>query len=101
MTRSDEELFTVFCAGSDQGQHMIAGYRALYEKGLSDAAPRWIAVTERLPKRGEAVIARDKFYGSIGEAVCYDAKWSFVSSQRDDCSITHWQPMPEFKEPTK
>ena len=55
----------------------------------------WIAVGERIPSGYAPVIAYDEFYGIRGEATFHQGKWSFVGSQKDDCSITHWQPLPE------
>jgi hypothetical protein len=97
MTRSDEELFTVFCAGSDQGQHMIAGYRALYEKGLSDAAPRWIAVTERLPDGVYCVLVTDGDESLV--ALWNHEDWDYGSGPSLD-NVTHWMPLPELPEST-
>ena len=60
----------------------------------------WINVDERLPdpdnpNDGSRVIGFDEFYGRVGEAQL--ASWNknrLVFIDSDDCSITHWQPMP-------
>lgn len=50
--------------------------------------PRWIPVTERLPKEEETVLA----FGTLGEAWInwrHDNKWGCYSG------VTHWMPLPQ------
>jgi hypothetical protein len=59
-------------------------------------APQWIPCSERLPKKGELVIAYDEFYGCIGSAFMHreDGGWEFEGQHKDDCGVTHWMPQP-------
>lgn len=67
--RTDEELDDVFGdaynalveelpdGSAVEGPHCdTAGYRALYELGLSDARDQWVSVGERLPPENEPVM---------------------------------------------
>jgi hypothetical protein len=80
---------SVECAVSDARE--IGRLEGIAESGKAQA--EWIAVSERLPKRGEAVIAYDQFYGAIGEAIYWNG-WAFAGERKDDCSVTHWQTLP-------
>jgi len=64
------------------------------EAAVRDAEPRWIPVTERLPKQYIQVIAYDSLYKQMGTARRYDSKLEF-DGLNDDCDITHWIPLPE------
>ena len=57
---------------------------------------KWISVDDELPSHKGRFIGYDEFYGSVGE-VYWDGEswWEFVDDQKDDCSITHWIPLPD------
>ena len=60
--------------------------------------PRWIPVTERLPKYGEHVLV----FGGVTMYVAYYDKnryggerWHKLNSKSHYCNPTHWMPLPE------
>ena len=60
--------------------------------------PRWIPVTERLPKYGERVLV----FGGVTMYVAYYDKnryggesWHKLNSKSHHCNPTHWMPLPE------
>lgn len=60
--------------------------------------PRWIPVTERLPKCGERVLV----FGGVTMYVAYYDKnryggesWHKLNSKSHYCNPTHWMPLPE------
>jgi hypothetical protein len=57
---------------------------------------QWINVTERKPEPRTEVLGYDEFYGRVGVAIIAD--WEphhLVFTDSDDCSITHWMPLPD------
>lgn len=59
--------------------------------------PRWIPVTERLPKYGERVLV----FGGVTMYVAYYDKnryggesWHKLNSKSHYCNPTHWMPLP-------
>lgn len=63
-----------------------------YEQGVEDGKPKWIPVTERLPKENEAVIVWEK----QGFALIdwrHDNKWAILDNSYG--IATHWMPLPE------
>lgn len=89
-------------------------YKNGYDEGLADGSPKWIPVTERLPKEdgkylvnknlwGTSVIATHHF-AKKGESVCaYDLKgyknvWYSYDSETGYFPldhVTHWMPLPK------
>jgi hypothetical protein len=60
--------------------------------------PRWIPVTERLPKYGERVLV----FGGVTMYVAYYDKnryggesWHKLNSKSHYCNPTHWMPLPQ------
>ncbi|WP_312281580.1 DUF551 domain-containing protein [Oscillibacter sp.] len=62
------------------------------EVQAAQASNRWIPVGERLPERGERVIAYSPAMGGT-EAEIQISKGFMLHSKRTD--ITHWRPLPE------
>jgi hypothetical protein len=75
-------------------------------KGIADiirtaAEPDWIPVTERLPNRGEWVLAYGPHYSHI-VAECDRGEWRSVYRDsetgepwlREAGMVTHWMPLP-------
>lgn len=71
---------------------------------LEEQAPRWVGVTERMPKErlkdGETVsdqvlviVALDAGGGYISSRYTVNGEWAFMSSGEQ---ITHWMPCPEI-----
>lgn len=60
----------------------------------------WIKVDDQLPELGKHVIARDAQYNEVHEAwrMTHSGAWQMVGL-KDDCHVTHWQPMPVFTGP--
>ena len=63
-----------------------------------DVRPRWIPVSERLPKYGERVLV----FGGVTMYVAYYDKnryggesWHKLNSKSHYCNPTHWMPLPE------
>ena len=110
MTRSDEELKEAYEKARldiglmeprwDEERAECIMRRALYNLGLSDAAPRWIAVTERLPEDMFTRIV----YCTFRTVAFYDSgSWwrnSHAGPERLD-GVTHWMPLPAPPESTK
>jgi hypothetical protein len=75
-----------------------AGYRA-----CQAAAPRWIAVGERMPETGERVIMQVHCGGiCFGCWFADERRWNDIET--DGCNdsiwyereqVTHWRPLPE------
>lgn len=64
---------------------------------LYGALPKWIPVTERLPKYGERVLV----FGGVTMYVAYYDKnryggysWHKLNSKNHYCNPTHWMPLP-------
>jgi hypothetical protein len=55
----------------------------------------WIPVSERLPEKNTGILIYDEFYERAGEGELFSYGFTFLDSQKDDCSITHWMPLPE------
>lgn len=75
---------------------------ARFESQLAEAEvkiPRWIPVSERLPKPHNAVLAvRKNCTGRPYYATMYrDEKWSDIVST-EVIDVTHWMPLPEAPE---
>ena len=84
-----DELFRALAYDRNQ-------YEAGYKDGKADAAPRWIPVTERLPKYNTFVIVFAE--GIVGEAVLDDADywyWAGTDEYEPAINVTHWMPLPE------
>ena len=73
--------------------------RQQYEKGFSDATPKWISVNERLPKEGNEVIVTIKddsadspiYYTSAGWY--YEGIW--VVGNEVCYQVIAWMPFPD------
>jgi hypothetical protein len=69
---------------------------------LGSVADGWIPVTERLPNRGEWVLAYGPHYSHI-VAECDRGEWRSVYRDsetgepwlREARMVTHWMPLPE------
>ena len=63
------------------------------------ALPRWIPVTERLPKEGEFVLVYGDFYPNKHDggviAVSKRMDWNYWQGFGRERNITHWMPLPE------
>ena len=71
-------------------------YEVGYRDGKADAAPKWIPVSERLPKYNTFVIVFAE--GIVGEAVLDDADywyWAGTDEYASEINVTHWMPLPE------
>lgn len=95
------------------------GRIAELEQRLAEAEakiPRWIPVTERLPKPGATILAVDnsgdmgvctfvnaKFVGECfgGQAYLDDGGWDCSPSKVIGEYVTHWMPRPEKPESGK
>lgn len=73
-------------------------------KALCAYLPKWIPVTERLPKYGERVLV----FGGVTMYVAYYDKnryggesWHKLNSKSHYCNPTHWMPLPSAPEPPK
>ena len=77
--------------------------RNQYEKGFSDATPKWIPVSERLPNDDELVLITltDKLNYTTVTLGCYSRTegWTMVEEYLEYLSPTAWMPRPEpYKE---
>lgn len=81
--------------------HDIAemAYNNGYDKGCEDSKPKWIPVSERLPKHCETVLSYDgrhyrqvktDFYDS-----CFECWYSDMKNLLEENTVTHWMPLPE------
>lgn len=60
-------------------------------------ASRWVPVATPPTTKSCGCIGFDRFYGRVGEANYVDGRFTFIDS--DDCSITHWMPLPAAPKP--
>lgn len=63
---------------------------------------RWIPVSERLPDKGDVVLAFCRDGGYTFQSACYwHGGWRAAESGApcDAVKITHWQPLPEPPKP--
>jgi hypothetical protein len=65
---------------------------------VSELLPRWIPVSERLPQRGEKVLAFDPMMPIIQSARLTNEDWECEGL--DFLKPTHWMPLPEPPEAT-
>lgn len=77
--------------------------RNQYEKGFSDAIPKWIPVSERLPNDDELVLITltDKLNYTTVTLGCYSHTegWAMVEEYLEYLKPTAWMPRPEpYKE---
>jgi hypothetical protein len=61
--------------------------------------PKWIPVTERLPKEGEFVLVYGDLYPNKHDggviAVSKRMDWNYWQGFGRERNITHWMPLPE------
>lgn len=77
----------------------LAYDRNQYDKGFSDATPKWISINERLPKEEEIVIVTVKddsadspiYYTSVG----WYYKGIWVVGNEVCYQVIAWMPLPE------
>ena len=72
-------------------------YKNGYAKGFEDGKPKWIPVTERLPEKGEIVLACGKRHATSGMfqgASRNDPKWWHWKGNTLK-EVTHWMPLPD------
>jgi len=73
------------------------------QKAALDKFPRWIPVTEQLPKIHTMVLVMDKAHdmavGSL-EKLWDGEVWvcPFADVEDEQCPVTHWMPLPELPE---
>jgi len=80
--------------------HIAANHIAIHNMGITGCG-RWIPVTERLPNRGEWVLAYGPHYSHI-VAECDRGEWRSVYRDsetgepwlREAGMVTHWMPLP-------
>ena len=70
-----------------------------YEKGFSDAKPKWISVEERLPEKDVKVLTYGVYGFSVNYRDRFSGKWRGVNGRPQ--WITHWMPLPPCPEPPK
>jgi hypothetical protein len=70
---------------------------------------KWIPVSNQTPELNVEVLGKDAFYGHIGICIWQTTRaypngqlddegkpfLVFTDSQKDDCNITHWQPLSD------
>ena len=84
-------------AGSAYGRGWTLGYDA----GREESKPRWIPVTEQLPKEGKFVLVYGDLYPNKHDggviAVSKRMDWNYWQGFGRERDITHWMELP--KEP--
>ena len=64
-----------------------------------DMMPRWVPMTERLPKEGEFVLVYGNLYPNKHDggvvAVSKRMDWNYWQGFGRERNITHWMPLPE------
>ena len=65
----------------------------------AEEKPRWIPVTERLPKEGEFVLVHGNLYPNKHDggviAVSKRMDWNYWQGFGRERNITHWMPLPQ------
>ena len=66
-----------------------------YKNGLEAGKPKWIPVSERLPKGGEIVLCNTKYFLEVLQWDERADMWvdQYRSYQKN--YVTHWMPLPE------
>ena len=84
---------------SDAGSAYGRGWTLGYDAGREESKPRWIPVTERLPKEGEFVLVYGDLYPNKHDggviAVSKRMDWNYWQGFGRERDITHWMPLPE------
>ena len=69
-----------------------------YEKGYADAKPKWIPVTERLPKVGQRILVyceSKTIEMHITTCTYMAGRYGSKQFSLHVRNVTHWMPMPE------
>lgn len=70
--------------------------RVIRDAPAVDAIPRWISVEERLPDKGNVVLAMWKGEIAFARYTPHRLGWYNLASQYDSPNaVTHWMPLPE------
>ena len=69
-------------------------YKNGYEQGKKDSL-KWIPVSERLPEKGETVIALGSRGGVYTAQYKGSIYWHKLNARCHMCEPTHWMPLPE------
>lgn len=86
-------------------EQVIAAIASFYKSSMRKALEaheqsKWVDVKERLPEDGTTVVVVDVNYAAKEPYVEYGT--SFFSNGDFECEyfchVTHWQPLPKFKE---
>jgi len=87
-TSYDSDLMKQAADAIEEQQAQIDGWIEQERNALLKSIPKWIPVTERLPKEEKTVLA----FGTLGVAWLdwrHDNKWCCYGG------VTHWMPLPE------
>ena len=90
---------------ANQNTHILALQKEI--EGLRAQLPRWIPVTERLPKdRSDVLVVaywHERWGVYMGWCAPERAEWSvhIGIGDRNDVAVTHWMPLPEPPEVEK
>ena len=86
---------------------LVAAFNDGYQQGLSDAKPKWILATERLPEEPYGCLAivwdnpryggGDMFLNYYPEYIGWDGKhWNDAEGEEIPLDVVYWMKMPQI-----
>lgn len=87
----------------EEQQAQIDGWIEQERTALLKSIPKWIPVTERLPKEFEFVLCWYEYYHWLKEKILpeygigyiINGRWGGDVSSGKDCKVLAWMPLPE------
>lgn len=96
----DADFASAVQEAADAIENVSKAYQMMAEAYEAEVTnPRWIPVTERLPKEGEFVLVHGNLYPNKHDggviAVSKRMDWNYWQGFGRERNITHWMPLPQ------